>query len=255
MALRQPGPQHHFMQAMNVLEKSDLFAGVPRYVLEEIAPALVLETWPRKHQIAGGNDSLQHFRIVVRGRVKITRSNSRDGRELTLWLLGPGDGFDIVSVLDGGPHPASAWALDEVEVFTAPIREFRNWLERFAPLRIAFRRYAARRLRELSELATDLALHDTSARLAHLLLRYVETERGSDRASLDPVLQLPQEELAAMIGTVRVVVSRILADMAREGVVSLHHGSLRIESLKRLMRRAEASPEPGRRRRQSGLAV
>jgi CRP/FNR family transcriptional regulator, cyclic AMP receptor protein len=235
------------MEAIDVLEKSPLFTGVPRHVVEEIARALVLERWPRRRQIAGPSDTMKRFRIVIQGRVKIWRSHSHDARKLTLWLLGPGDGFDIVSLLDGEPHAASASALDEVRILSASIPEFRAWLERSAPLRFAFRRYAARKLRELSELATDLALHDTSARLAHLLLRYIERPPGSDHAFLDPMLQLPQEELAALIGTVRVVVSRLLADMAREGVISVHNGTLRIESLKRLVHRADGHSREDRR--------
>ncbi len=225
----------------SLLQRSPLFAGLRGPALAEIADALATETWSRKRQIVGPSQTAKRFRIIVRGRVKITRCNSHEGRELTLWLLGPGDGFDIVSLLDGEPHAISAWALDDVTILSAPAGLFRGWLERFDPLRLAFHRYAAGKLRELSELASDLALHDTSARLAHLLLRHIDTSGRSDRPHIDPMLDLPREELASMIGTVRVVVSRLISDMARDGVLSVHNGALRIESLKRLLRRADAS--------------
>lgn len=226
---------------MNPLEDSPLFAGLGTHALNEIAGGLITETWPRKRQIIGPSQTTQRFRILTRGRVKITGSNSQEGRELTLWLLGPGDAFDIVSLLDGEPHAVSAWALDEVTILSAPMPLFRSWLERFPHLRLAMHRYAAGKLRELTELATGIALHDTSARLAHLLLRYIDTTHRSDKPCIDPMLDLPQEELASMIGSVRVVVSRALADMARQGVVSVHNGRLRIESLKRLLRFAGES--------------
>jgi len=203
----------------------------------------------------GPADVTERFRIVTTGRVKITRSNSRDGHELIVWLLGPGDGFDIVSLLDGEPHAVSAWALDDVTILSAPMPVVRQWLERFAPLRLAMHRYAARKLRELTELASDLALHDTSARLARLLLRHIDTRRRSDKPCIDPLLDLPQDELASMIGSVRVVVSRILADLKREGIVSVQDGTLRIESLKRLLRRADDHGHAARRRARSSRAA
>ena len=181
----------------------------------------------------GRSDSTNRFFLVVEGRVKITRSNAHDGHDLTLWLLGPGDGFDIVSLLDGQPHDVSAWALDEVTTLSAPMALWQDWLERFPAFRLAAHRYVARQLREVSDLATDLALHDTATRLAHLLLR------NFDAPGPNLLHDLPQSELASMIGSVRIVVSRVLARMKREAIVDLRSGRIQVSDLKRLLLRAE----------------
>jgi CRP/FNR family transcriptional regulator, cyclic AMP receptor protein len=231
------------MPPIELLETSPLFAGLSRHALKQIAGALALENWPRNSQIAGPAAATKYFRVVVRGRVKIIRSNLRDGRELTLWLLGPGDGFDLAALLDGEPHAVAAWTLDEVTTLSAPLPTFRRWLERFPPLRLALQRQVAEKLRELTELASDLALHDTSTRLAHLLLHNLEETHAGDEAGLDPRLDLSQQELASLIGSVRVVVGRALAQMRREGIVAVHRGALRIASIKRLLARAEGRLE------------
>lgn len=231
------------MTSLETLQTSPLFAGLGRQALKEIAGALLTEKWPKNRQIVGPLTTAKCFRIVMRGRVKITRSNSRDGREIILWLLGPGDGFDVAALLDGEPHAASAWTLDEVTTLCAPMPVFRQWLDRFPPLRLATHRYVAAKLRELSGLASDLALHDTSTRLAHLLLRHLERDGVSDEGRLDPMLDLSREDLASLIGSVRVVVSRALAEMRREGIVAFHDGALRIASIKRLLLRAEGHLE------------
>lgn len=173
------------------------------------------------------------FRLVLDGRVKVVRSNSRDGRELTLWLLGPGDGFDIVSLLDGKAHAVTAWALDDVRTLSGPMSLWRDWLDRYRALDLAAHRYVAERLRDLSELAGDLALHDTSTRVAHLLLRHF------DAKGHNLLRDLPQRELASMIGSVRIVVSRALAQLRRQGVVELRDGTIRVVDLKRLLAHAE----------------
>lgn len=219
--------------SLDLLARSPLFAGLDRQAMRVIARSLVTESWSAGQLIIGPTESVERFRIVVAGRVKITVANSNDGRELILWLLGPGDGFDVVSLLDGKPHAICAWALDEVLIVSAPISQWRDWLERFRPLRLAAHRYVAERLREITALAGDLALHDTPTRLANLLLRHFDTKHS------DLLRGLPQRELASMIGSVRIVVSRVLAHMKRQAAATPGATDISAAHLERLMRRAE----------------
>lgn len=222
------------MTSLTALQRSPIFAGMDELDLRRLQASLAQESCPARRQIMGPGESLERFRLIVSGRVKIVRSNSVDGRELTLWLLGPGDGFDVVSLLDGLPHTVSAWALGPVRMLSAPMAQWRGWLRALPPLDLAVHRYSAAKLRELADLAADLALHDTSTRLANLLLRHFDGRQNN------LLHDLPQSELAAMIGSVRVVVSRILAQMRAEGVVQLHDGAIRAVDLRRLLARAEA---------------
>lgn len=222
------------MSFENALASSPLFSGVDRARLSSFASLLVEEHWSKGRQLMGTADSVTRFRLVVAGRVKIVRSNSHDGHEITLWLLGPGDGFDIVSLLDGKPHAVSAWAVDDVRTLVAPMALWRRWLEESRPLRVAAHRYVADKMREVSDLAVDLALHDTSTRLAHLLLRHFDSHQGN------LLRDLPQRELASMIGSVRIVVSRVLAQMKRQGVIELRDGTISTVDLKRLLARAQS---------------
>lgn len=218
--------------------------------LRQIAAALTTERWPERHRIAGPQDTAQRFWVILHGHVKVVRSNS-DGRELTLWLLGPGDGFDCASLLDGRPHAVSAWTAGPVTTVSAPLPRFRRWLELHPPMRLAVHRYVAGKLRELSELASELALHDTCTRLARLLLHHAEPNPARRHARLDPLNDLSQEELASLIGTVRVVVSRSLAQLRREGILADRDGRMRVASLKRLLLRAEGRLEASHTRRRA----
>lgn len=224
----------------NAIVNSPLFAGVDQQTVSSIACSLAEESWSKGQLIMGAADSVASFRLVIAGRVKIVRSNSEDGHELTLWLLGPGDGFDVVSLLDGKPHAVTAWAVDNVVTKVAPMSSWREWLKESRPLRLAVHRYIADKLREIDELAGDLGLHETSARLTHLLLRHF----GSRQDNL--LRDLPQREIASMIGSVRIVVSRLLAEMRRQGVVDLHGGAVRAVDLKRLLASAESELAHGK---------
>ena len=227
------------MQPIDVLKQSPLFAGLDRKTLKEMGDALALESYPSKCDIMPPAQTIERFYVIARGRVKITRSNEHDGRELTLWLLGPGDGFDIVTLLDGEPHVVSAWTLEHVQTLSAPVSVFREWLERYPPFRVSVYRYIAKQLRQVTELAGDLALHDTMTRLAHFLLRHFDVTTSEGRSGGALIRDLSHDELASMIGSVRVVVNRLLAQLKREGVVELHAGRLGGVNLKRLLRHAE----------------
>ncbi len=227
------------MDSSPILKESPLFAGLEPRVLREIAAVFGVESFRKGAQILVPADTSKYFRIVTRGRVKVTRSNSQNARELTLWLLGPGDGFDVVSLLDGEPHDASAWAVDDVSTLAASMVQLRSSVARHPTLQLAVDRYVAHKFREITELAGDLALHGTVVRLARLLLRHFDGPQKGDSRRENLLRHLAQDEIAALVGSVRVVVSRQIAALKRHGVVEGENGTLARVELSRLRSLAE----------------
>jgi CRP/FNR family transcriptional regulator, cyclic AMP receptor protein len=227
------------MQSTELLHSAALFSGASGAAVSRLARSMLPQIWPRHTQIMAASQTSQRFVVLTAGRVRINRSEGDDGRELTLWLLGPGDGFDVVALLDGEPHAVSAVSVDEVHGFSIPLAQLREHMEADVSLRLALHRYAAAQLRELSDLAADLAIHHTATRLARLLLRYLGQRGGV--ASLGPSLidGLSNDELAAMIGSVRVVVNRLLGQLRRASIVRSEHGRLRVLDLQRLAAQAD----------------
>lgn len=214
-----------------------MFEGVDPGTLRAMVKALTAECWPEHSIVMEPQKTITRFYVVLSGRVKITRQNLNNGREVTLFLLGPGDGFNVVSLLDGQPHEVCAQTLDTVEALSAPIAQWKDWLELYPALRHAIRKYIYLRLCHLSELACDLALHDTMTRLSHLILRYCNDRLTCSDINL--ISDLPHEELAHMIGTVRVVVNRLLAELKREGIIDTHSGRLRVLNIEKLLQKTE----------------
>ena len=219
------------------LARSPLFHGFDKSVLQDIVPLLDMEQWSSRQVVMSPEATCKRFYVLLQGRVKITSQNPETGRELTLFLLGPGDGFNIVSLLDGERHEVVAVTLDSVIAVSASIATWHDWLDLYPSLRNTMRYYIDQQMRQLSELATDLALHDTMARLARLILRNYEQSRVDPRRDL--LHGLSHEELAHLIGTVRVVVNRLLKELREEGVIECQGGELHVLSLKKLLHRAE----------------
>jgi CRP/FNR family cyclic AMP-dependent transcriptional regulator len=226
-------------KAIAVLGQSPLFKGIPHTTLSEMLAALKVERWPRHCAVMSPQQTVDRFYVLIEGRVKITRQNLRTGREVTLFLLGPGDGFNVVSLLDGRRHEVSAETLDAAVALSGPSQLWVGWLQAYPEFRRAVRDYVDTQMRHLADLAGDLALHDTMTRLAHLILHYFDGRDEEALARANLIRDLPHEELAHMIGTVRVVVNRLLAELKREGIVDTEGGKLRVLNLEKLLRKAE----------------
>ncbi|MEX0800623.1 MAG: Crp/Fnr family transcriptional regulator [Dehalococcoidia bacterium] len=156
--------------------------------------------------------------IVERGSVRIYLP-SPQGADLTLAVLGAGDFFGDMALLDGGPRSASAMALEETSALVLERGDFTSIIESRTESAMAVLASVARRLREADEMAGDLAFLDVAGRLAKRLLELAASHgvQRQDGVLLD--LPLTQEELANMVGVTRESVNRHLGNLRRAGVL------------------------------------
>jgi len=116
------------VKALLHLHQSPLFAGLDEVVLDEMLSHFRRETWKQGRQVTG-LESGQRFHIILSGRLKMAQINPDTGRMVTLFLLQPGDGFDVISLLDGQPDPLIFEARDDLLMLSTPMREARSWIE------------------------------------------------------------------------------------------------------------------------------
>ena len=141
------------------------------------------------------------------------------GADLTLAVMGEGDFFGDMSLLDGRPRSASASAATDAVLLSLERNDFATLLRSRPDAALAILAVVAARLRESDQMASDLAFLDVSGRLARRLLD-LSTSNGVKRA--DGVLlqvTLTQEELANMIGVTRESVNRNLSMFRRLGLI------------------------------------
>jgi CRP/FNR family transcriptional regulator len=171
--------------------------------------------------------------LVEQGTVKISRV-SLEGREYIMHLVEPGDTFNDVATLDGGPNPAHATAHTDLVVWRIDRDDLRRLAREHPDLAWALIEDLAARARVAVGLVHDLAMRSVRGRLAHLLLEQA--------ASCDSdVVQrlLTQEEMAARLGTVREMVGRTLRSMANDGLIEFDRHRIVILDPQRLAEEAE----------------
>jgi len=176
--------------------------------------------------------------LVVRGLVKVFRTDAR-GREQIIRLLKSGDHFGSGFLFADEPLPVSAQALSDAQICRVERCIVEALISTDAGLAARIIAAMADQLRRAEANLARLALADATQRLAGVLLDMageIGRPAGPDRAHLR--LPFGRADLAALAGVAPETVSRRLADLVAEGLISTHgHRGLTIESLDGLRRR------------------
>ena len=166
------------------------------------------------------------FYFLKEGRVK-SFMQSEDGAERVLTVYESGSLLGEAAFFDGLPRMSSAIALSPCHL--VPIdRELVS--QQFAAnpaLAMSMIEYLARKVRMLSDHLDHMAFRPAKWRLTEYIL------------SLSPVgdfVKCNQEEIASAISTSRVTVSRILNELAREGLVELGYQKVKILDREQLLK-------------------
>lgn len=200
----------------------DYLVALPPHVVETLAAMATCRTLRADETLFIEGDPVAGLFLVESGRVKISRF-SREGREHTLHIAGPGDTFNDVAAFDGGPNPATAIAFDDAIVWRIGRADLQRLATEQPVLAWALIESIARRARHLLDTVQDLAMRNVRGRLAHLLLEQAEAaERGELPAALT------QEDMAARLGSVREVVGRALRGLAVDGIIELDRNRIMV---------------------------
>lgn len=95
-----------------LLRKIPLFSTLDDDALKNVAANSKQMAYPAHRTIFWMNENARHLCVVLTDKVRIFYSN-KEGQEVTLTTLHPFDYFGEMALIDGGPHSASARALDE----------------------------------------------------------------------------------------------------------------------------------------------
>jgi len=224
-----------------LLKTVPYFAGLEAAVLTTVASRCRSKVIPAGQIVFTEGDPCLDLRILEAGRVKLYRV-SAEGREQVLKVFDrPGDTFCIASAFSAKRHIVSARAATETRLYLLDMDTVNRLVREHPSMGLELMATAGKHMTHLVDLAEDLALKTATARLAKYLHGFAVAEgggRGKEiRLSRD---RLRQEELAPMLGTVRVHVSRILTDLVRAGAIDVDREFIRICDLAVLRRISQA---------------
>src|SRR5207247_10067297 len=130
-----------------------------------------------------------------------------DGREVILGVLGVGDHFGELALIDDRPRSAHVIAMEDADLLVLRREDFRNRVYSSPSVAWSLLSELSRRLRRADDKIGGLVLLDVPGRIARLLLDLVaESETSVIEKSLT------HQTIAQMIGASRETVSRTMQE-------------------------------------------
>jgi len=146
--------------------------------------------------------------------------DSADGKELTLNVLGSGEFFGEIALLDGKGRSATAQAREDCELLFIPRGDFLAFFGQRPQAMIGIIELLCARLRLATDHAADTAFLDLSRRLAKRLVWLL------DGAPPPAAVRISHAELASMLGVSRERVTRQLSAWSSKGILDQGRGRI-----------------------------
>jgi len=204
-----------------VLRTVSLFSSVAEEQLRLLATVVSRRSATRGSIIMAAGDPTDSLYIILSGRFKVMMSDA-DGKEVILSILGPGEFFGEMGLIDDNPRSASVVAIEPCELLVITRRDFKKCMAENAEMAMAVMRGLVRRLREADRKIGSLALLDVYGRVARLLLDMAETVDGQKMVTK----RLPKQDIAKMIGASREMVSRVMKDLQTGGFIEMRGSTI-----------------------------
>jgi len=205
-------------RAVEFLRSSAVFAGVPAREIEALAAVAQERAYRAREYVFTEGEPATWFCVVRSGHVKILRT-SREGKDVVLEWLGPGEPFGGVAVIERRPYPASAQATEPSTVLKIPQEPIVALAERHPSIIREMALMIGRRLRSAHDSMKSLAVDPVEARLAATLLRLAEREGTREGRAIRLPFHLTRQSLADMAGTTVETTIRIVSRWLRDGLV------------------------------------
>jgi CRP-like cAMP-binding protein len=228
-----------------VLEENPYFASLPSGEARELVARLRERHYRTGDVIFRKGDRCEGLFIVLSGRVR-TSITSMDGREQVLKVFGPGRTLADIPVFDDEPVPSDAVAAMDSTVAILSQPDLLDLLRRHPDVSLDVIRLFASRLRAYKLVVEDLSLRDVVGRVARLLRDRARGQPTLVEDSASAVLRYTQNEIAALVGSVREVVQRALKTLEHAGVIQMARGRIRITDVEALSVWIESERKVGR---------
>ena len=207
-------------QETEILKNVPLFAGLGEDALTLLAGRLRRRRMPPGTPVVYKGDPAGSLYLIASGRVKVHQATA-SGDEVILEVLGPGDFFGEMSLLDGQPRSADVSTLQATELLLLEGEALHQTVTEQPAVAWTLLRILSQRVREMDDRAEMLMTRDVAGRVADQLLRLAKSQGTAlpDGKSIRLDVSLTQSDIAALIGATRERVSRALTAFRKSGAI------------------------------------
>lgn len=207
--------------SLTVLRALPIFETLDDECLKPLTRLAMLRKIPRHTVVLHAGDHTDNIYFVLSGALKVQVSDE-EGREVILSMVGPGELFGEMGVLDDHPRSATVLTVEQSEVVVMGKADFKQCLLDNPDVSLFIMRNLTRRLRLADRNIESLALLDVYGRVARLLLEAAEVVDGRRVVTR----KFSKQDIAKMVGASREMVSRVMRDLMAQGFVREQGGQL-----------------------------
>jgi CRP/FNR family transcriptional regulator, cyclic AMP receptor protein len=232
-----------FVLNPQVLKSVPLFSLFSDLQLSQLMSCVQHRSYPRNAFILRAGEETDALYIILSGRVKVLIPDE-EGHEVILSIMGPHDFFGEMGLLDDQTRSASVETLEPCEMLRMSRAGFTSTLKDNFELAMLIIRSLVKRLRDADRKIESLALIDVYGRVARLLLDLAKNIDGKWIVEHAP----PKQEIARMIGASREMVSRVVKDLQRKGLIRAEKRRIYVLDQQSMQQRASTRHHAGHRK-------
>jgi CRP/FNR family transcriptional regulator, anaerobic regulatory protein len=202
------------LHALPILQAADL------QLQRELRAEAYLARIPAGRDVFVEGDEVHAIALLISGVVRVYKIGST-GREITLYRFGQGESCILTAnaILSRNSFPAIATVETAAEAVMVPAGTFRDWVKRYDLWREFVFGLLSDRLAIMLTVLDEVVFQRMDRRVASLLLA---------RSRLQHPIRITHQEIAAELGSSREVISRILEEFSRQGLVEPARGTVEI---------------------------
>lgn len=191
-------------------------------LLDEISNVGQLKSFKENEILIDLDQPLSHMPLLLHGAIRIMRDDDNDG-ELLLYYLEKGDtcAMTMTCCLGSKTSTIRATAETDGEMVMIPVQKMDEWLAQYPSWRaFVFNSYQDR-LDEMLRSIDNLAFNDSKGRLKNYLIEVASVNKSR-------TVNKTHSEIAYELNTSRVVISRLLKVLEKEGFLFQQRNSITI---------------------------
>jgi CRP/FNR family cyclic AMP-dependent transcriptional regulator len=181
-------------------------------------------TWGKGAIVVDAGEAAEALYVILSGRVQVVMRDEH-GREVILAILGAGDHFGEMALIDDERRSATVVVREPCEAVVLSRADFVRSLEQNFDMTMAVACGLVKRLRDADNRIASLALLDVYGRVARVLLEMSEDREPPDESRVVEG-RLSRQDIAKMVGASREMVSRVMRDLQSRGYVEMKGDSI-----------------------------
>jgi CRP/FNR family transcriptional regulator len=227
-------------ERIQALRQTQLFRSAQPESLRSLAACAIERRLRSGEVLFLSGDPARGLYVAVTGLLRAFRE-SEEGREQTIHVERAGATFAEVPVFDDGPYPSTVIAEEDSLVLFLKKEDVRRFLLENPEAALSALGLLAGRLRKITLLLEQLSLQDVAQRLAAMLVEEA-SNRGGVRDGVSFLLPDSHQRIAAQLGSVREVVTRILHRFVHEQLIEIRGRRIVIRNASGLRAKAKMPP-------------